>query len=303
MSAPLDVVLAHTRTRLTRAGITSADAEARVLLAHMLGVDRGELARRLILGGHLPADVAPTFAALVSRRCAREPLQHLTGLAAFRRLELHVGPGVFVPRPETEVVAGLAIDALRLVDGRRPIAVDLCTGSGAIALALADEVPEAIVHAVELSQDALAWTRRNVEHTGLEVTVHAGDATDARFAAVPELAALTGTVDVVVSNPPYIPSDMVPVDVEVAEHDPHQALYGGGDDGLDIPRRVLAAAAALLRPGGVVVMEHADTQSDALVGHLRAAGGWREVTAHDDLTGRPRAVSARREMASGIPGT
>ncbi len=272
--------------RLTDAGVTSPRADAATLLAFVLETDTGELHRRVILGRDLPAELAPRFAELLDRRCAREPLQHLTGTAPFRRLDLAVGPGVFVPRPETEVVAGLAIEAL----AGGGVCVDLCTGSAAIALAVADEVPGATVHAVELSPAAVTWAAANIEATGLPVTLHEDDVTG----RLDSLAELRGRVDVVVSNPPYIPSDAVPVDVEVADHDPTEALYGGGVDGLEIPRAVIEAAAALLVEGGMIVMEHADVQSDVLVAVLAADERWRDVAAHADLTGRPRAVSARR---------
>lgn len=293
---PLSEVLRQATTRLAAAGVASPRADATTLLAFVLECDPGELQRRAILGQALPADLAPRFAALLTRRCAREPLQHLTGRAPFRRLDLAVGPGVFVPRPETEVVADLAIAACSGLP--RPLVVDLCTGSACLALALADEVPGAQVHAVELSAEALAWARRNVEATGLPVTIHHDDVTG----DLATLADLRGRVDVVVSNPPYVPPDAVPVDVEVARHDPEQALYGLGEDGLQIPRAVVAAAARLLRPGGVLVVEHADVQSDVLVAHLSGArepedaegAVWTDVTAHADLTGRPRAVRARR---------
>jgi len=289
-AAPIAEVLRHARTRLAEAGVASPRVDASTLLAFVLEVDGGELQRRAILGHGLPPGLAPRFAALLDRRCAREPLQHLTGRAPFRRLDLAVGPGVFVPRPETELVADLAITAC--TGAARPLVVDLCTGSGCLALALADEVPGAEVHAVEVSEDALPWARRNIEATGLGVLLHYDDVTG----PLDTLADLRGSVDVVVSNPPYVPPDAVPVDVEVARHDPRAALYGGGEDGLEIPRAVIAAAARLLRPGGSLVIEHADVQSAALVAHLEVAqtGAWTDVAAHTDLTGRPRAVTARR---------
>src|SRR5690606_16899961 len=182
---------------------------------------------------------------LVERRAAREPLQHLVGSAGFRGIELLVGPGVFVPRPETEQVAGAAIDAAeRVVRERgRAVVVDLCTGSGAIALAVAAEVPAARVHAVELDTAALGWARRNLEASPDRdrVGVLRGDARTA-------LVELDGTVDVVVANPPYIPPDAEPVDPEVRDHDPAVALYGLGPDGLEVPRGIVRAAARLLRP-------------------------------------------------------
>jgi release factor glutamine methyltransferase len=268
--------------RLVEAGVESAEVDAVALAAHALGVSVGDARKAMVLGAPVP----PAYDELVSLRASRLPLQHLTGRAGFRRLELQVGPGVFVPRPETEFVAGLAIDAARAM-GEAPVVVDLCTGSGAIALSVKDEVPAADVYAVELSDLAHAWAERNREQTGLDVDVRLGDAGAA-------FADLEGQVDVVVSNPPYIPVGAVPVDPEVREHDPEVALYGGSDDGLRIPAAVAARAAVLLRPGGVLVMEHADTQGESLPAALRAAGPWRDVRDQPDLTGRPRATVAVR---------
>jgi release factor glutamine methyltransferase len=192
---------------------------------------------------------------------------------------------VFVPRPETEVVAGAAIDVARGLTA--PLVVDLCTGSGAIALAVATEVPDAEVHAVELSDQALAWAARNVARFAPDLDLRAGDAGSA-------FGDLDGVVDVVVSNPPYIPPDCEPVDPEVRDHDPEVALYGLGADGLQVPREVVAAAARLLRPGGTLVMEHADVQQAVLLRSLSSSGLWRDEAGHRDLTGTPRYVTARR---------
>jgi release factor glutamine methyltransferase len=296
---------------LAGAGVASPRADAEVLLAHALGVDRGELRRLVVLGREVPDDVAAVFSGLVARRAAREPLQHLTGVAAFRHLELAVGPGVFVPRPETEEVAQAAIDEAAKVVGEREsaVVVDLCTGSGAIALAVATEVPGTQVHAVELAKDAHAWAERNVDAMSAAAAAAAGIETggtperivrlvkgDARTA----LYGIDGLADVVVSNPPYVPSDAVPVDPEVAEHDPAVALYGLGPDGLEVPRGITAAAARLLRPGGLYVMEHAEVQAEAardMVAASRDADGrptFGDPETRKDLTGRPRMVLARR---------
>ncbi|NNM45744.1 peptide chain release factor N(5)-glutamine methyltransferase [Knoellia koreensis] len=271
---------------LRDAGVPSPEADALALAAHVLGVDASEVRRRVVMGDELDAVVSQRYAALLSERAARVPLQHLTGRAHFRHLTLEVGPGVFVPRPETELAAGLAITA-GATAGESPIVVDLCTGSGAIALSVAKEAPTSTVYAVELSPEAHAWAQRNVEATGLAVELSLGDATT----AYPELE---GRVDVVVSNPPYIPVGMVPLDPEVRDHDPQVALYGGSDDGLAIPLAVAARAAALLRPGGVLVMEHADTQGATLPESLRRNGNWTDVVDHVDLNGRPRATVATR---------
>ena len=268
--------------RLAEAGIPSPEADAVELAAHALGVDTAEVRRAMVLGADEPA----SYAGLVHERAARVPLQHLTGRAHFRRLTLAVGPGVFVPRPETEVTAGLAIDAASAV-GPGAVVVDLCTGSGAIALAVKDELPSATVLAVELSDLAHGWAVANRDRLGLDVDVRLGDATTA-------LDDLEGSVDVVVSNPPYIPVGAVPVDPEVRDHDPEVALYGGSADGLALPVAVAARAAGLLRPGGVLVMEHADSQGASLPAALRATGEWVDVTDHADLSGRPRATVAVR---------
>ncbi len=274
------------RAALDAEGIASPDADAVELAAFALGCDAAEVRRRVVL--REPADAAflDRFDGLVEERLARVPLQHLTGRAYFRRLTLAVGPGVFVPRPETEVTAGLAIEAARAA-GEAPVVVDLCTGSAAIALAVADEVPKARVHAVELAPEAHAWAAQNVERLALAVDLRLGDATSA-------FDDLEGAVDVVVSNPPYIPDGAVPVDPEVRDHDPEVALYGRSRDGLAVPLAVAARAAVLLREGGVLVMEHADEQGESLPAALRAAGEWEAVTDHRDLAGRPRTTVAVR---------
>lgn len=283
MSDLRDAVRAATRT-LADAGVGSPEHDAVALAAHALGVDAGEVRRLMVLGASVPE----TYAGLVSERARRVPLQHLTGRAWFRGLELEVGPGVFVPRPETEVVAGWAVEAAQacVEDGASPVVVDLCTGSGAIALSVASEVPQAQVYAVEVSELAIAWAQRNRDRLGLEVEIVHGD-------AVTALVGLSD-VDVVVSNPPYIPTTAEPVDPEVRDHDPHVALYGGSEDGLAIPRLVAARASGLLRSGGVLVMEHADSQGESLPAALRATGSWSHVEDRVDLTGRPRATVATR---------
>jgi release factor glutamine methyltransferase len=264
---------------LADAGVVSAEFDAVVLAAHVLKTSVAEVRKLMILGAPIPDG----FDDLVAERARRVPLQHLTGKAGFRRLELSVGPGVFVPRFETEWVAGLAICHLL----GKPVVVDLCSGSGAIALAIKDEVPAAEVHGVELSDLAHAWAIRNRDDLGLDVDLRLGDAT----VAFPELE---GGVDLVVSNPPYIPVGAIPNDPEVRDHDPEVALYGGSSNGLRIPLEVAARGAVLLRPGGFFVMEHADVQGDSLSAALRATGLWRDIQDHEDLNGRPRAVTAFR---------
>jgi release factor glutamine methyltransferase len=285
VSLDLAGVLAEGRRILDGAGVPSPAVDAELLLAHVLRIGRGEVAVKAITGGTVSPDDVVSFEALIARRAAREPLQHLTGLAPFRSLELHVGPGVFVPRPETEGVAQLAIDALAARAEPSPIAVDLGTGSGALALALATEVTRARVYAVELSPEAAAWTRRNIESTGAAVTLVEGDLGD----ALPEL---DGTVSVVVSNPPYIPVGMVPRDPEVRLHDPALALFGGAD-GLDVVRSLSQRALRLLVPGGTLVIEHGEEQG-AAIRELLTADGWRAAATHHDLTRRDRATTALR---------
>jgi release factor glutamine methyltransferase len=271
-------LLADAATRLRDAGVDSPDHDAQVLLSHVLGVERS----RLPLIDVVPEPEAEAYDALVTRRAAREPLQHLTGRAWFRHVELQVGPGVFVPRPETELLAGWAVDSASGLDA--PVVVDLGTGSGAIAKAVAHEVPGARVHAVELDEAAHAWAARNLAGTGVDL--RQGDLA----AAFDDLA---GTVDVVVSNPPYIPLDAwESVAAEARDHDPHLALFSG-DDGLDAIRAVERRAAVLLRPGGVVGAEHADVQGASAPAVFSAAGRWEQVRDHDDLAGRARFVTAR----------
>lgn len=271
---------------LAAAGVASPRVDAEVLLAHVLDLEVAALRRAMILGEALGEAERTAYSRLVDQRAARVPLQHLTGVAHFRHLTLRVGPGVFVPRPETEVLVDLALADVQSA-GEAPVVVDLCTGSGAIALALADEWPQARVHAVELSEDAHAWAAANVAGSGLPVELRQDDATTA-------FEDLVGQVDVVVSNPPYIPPGAVPVDPEVRDHDPDIALYGLGEDGLQVPLAVAARAAELLVPGGVLLMEHADVQGEALVTRLRATGAWGQVSDHADLTGLPRVTRAVR---------
>nr|WP_202502084.1 peptide chain release factor N(5)-glutamine methyltransferase [Streptomyces sp. SID5785] len=273
--------VAQAAQRLADAGVPSPRNDAEELAAFVHGVKRGEL--------HTvkDADFDARYWEVTARREAREPLQHITGLAYFRYLELQVGPGVFVPRPETESVVGWAIDAVRAMDVVEPLIVDLCTGSGAIALALAQEVPRSRVHAVELSEDALKWTRKNVE--GSRVDLRQGNALD----AFPDL---DGQVDLVVSNPPYIPlTEWEYVAPEARDHDPDMALFSG-EDGLDLIRGIERTAHRLLRPGGVVVIEHADTQGGQVPWIFTEERGWADAADHPDLNNRPRFATARKAM-------
>jgi release factor glutamine methyltransferase len=264
--------------RLSAGGVDSPDVDADLLLAHVLGTSLGNL----VLVEALTPRQVEEYDALVARRAAREPLQHLTGVAHFRHVELLVGPGVFVPRPETESLAGWAIDSASTLD--RPVVVDLCTGSGAMAKAIADEVPEARVYAVELDEPAHAWAARNLAGTGVELRL--GDMATA-------FDDLAGTVDVVVCNPPYIPLEAwESVTPEARDHDPHLALFSG-DDGLEAMRVLERRAAVLLKPGGVVGAEHAEVQADSAPAVFAGTGRWEQIRDHLDLAGRPRHVTAR----------
>lgn len=270
-------VLTAANARLREAGVPSPEHDAAELLAHVLGTSRSRLA--------LVDVVAPSaleeYDVLLARRAAREPLQHLTGVAWFRHVELAVGPGVFVPRPETELLAGWAIEQC---GGEGSVVVDLCTGSGAIAKAVKDEVPGAEVHAVELDEAAHAWAERNLAGTGVDLRL--GDMATA-------FDDLAGRVDVLTCNPPYVPLEAwESVAPEARDHDPHLALFSGAD-GLDAVRVLADRAAVLLRPGGVVGFEHADVQGESAPAVFAAAGRWADVRDHADLAGRARFTTAR----------
>lgn len=274
------------RSELAHAGVPDPEVDAGLLIGHVLGVGRGRIQSLAVTEARVTDGDAARIAELVARRATREPLQHITGIAPFRSFELLVGPGVFVPRPETEMVAQLAIDSLLAVAGPEPLAVDLGTGSGALALALALEVPHARVFGVENSPEAYVWTRRNFERVGAPGAVPVFD--DLAHA----LHRLDGRVDVVVSNPPYIPSDAVPRDPEVRLFDPPAALFGGSD-GLDVVRELSATALRLLHPGGTLVVEHGELQG-AEIRALLTEAGWHAPATHRDLTTRDRATTAIR---------
>ncbi|MEV8094119.1 peptide chain release factor N(5)-glutamine methyltransferase [Kitasatospora sp. NPDC085879] len=278
--------VAQATQRLAAAGVPSPRFDAEELAAHVHGVKRSQLHT-------VPdADFDARYWEAVSRREAREPLQHITGRAFFRYLELEVGPGVFVPRPETETVVEWAIDAVRDMDVAEPLVVDLCTGSGAIALALAQELPRSTVHAFELDEGALAYTRRNIATSPdrARVRLHEGDAT----LAFADDRGWDGRFDLVISNPPYIPlTEWEYVAPEARDHDPQMSLFSG-EDGLDTIRGIERVAARLLRPGGAVVVEHADTQGGQVPWIFNEEAGWTDAADHRDLNGRPRFTTARR---------
>jgi release factor glutamine methyltransferase len=272
---------------LAQAGVASPEHDARALAQHVLGLGRPS---DLLLVDVLDADQSAAFHELVARRASRVPLQHLTGSVGFRHVELEVGPGVFVPRPETESVVQWAVDAVRAEGWSSPVLADLCTGSGTIAFALANEVPGATVHAVERDAAALAWTQRNaanrVKAGDPEVHLHLGSVEDC-------LPGMDGQFDLVASNPPYVATTERHIpDPEVVDHDPEIALFAG-QDGLDVVRLVEQAARRLLKPGGLVVVEHSDRQGATAPRVFEQAGGWTEVADHQDLTGRDRFLSAR----------
>jgi release factor glutamine methyltransferase len=263
---------------LAAAGVPSPEHDADALLAHVLGTTRSGL----VTADDPTATQVAQYDALLARRAAREPLQHLVGVTGFRHVELAVGPGVFTPRPETELLAGWAVE--RAAGAGRPVLVDLCTGSGAIARALADEVPSADVHAVELDPAAYSWAERNLAGTGVDL--RQGDMATA-------FDDLLGSVDVVTCNPPYVPlTAWESVAPEARDHDPHLALFSG-DDGLDAIRVLERRAAQLLRVGGWVGFEHADVQGETAPAVFAATGRWAEVRDHRDLSDRPRFTTAR----------
>lgn len=277
---------------LAGAGIESATVDAELLAAFLLEkvegqpVSRGRVQSLALLGSPVPEG----FERLVNLRGERLPLQHITGQAHFRGLTLSVGPGVFVPRPETELLVehAKAAYAELVPAGGHATVVDLCTGSGTIAASLAAELPEAQVHAVELSTAAAAWAERNLRPHGVNLVQ--GDA----LTALPELL---GRVTVVASNPPYIPENAVPRDPEVRDHDPEMALYGGGEDGMQIPRAIAHRAFDLLEPGGFLIMEHAETQRELMVAALERAG-FERIRSIDDFAGKPRHTSGYKPVTA-----
>lgn len=281
---PAGVLVSDAAVRLRAAGVPSPEVDARELLAYVLGE------RPTLWGGRRPVapDAARRFRALVARRTERVPLQHLTGAAHFGRIEVAVGPGVFVPRPETESMMVWATTELarrRAIHPERPVVVDLCTGSGVIASSIALEVPDAQVYAVELSAEALPWAQRNL--AGTEVRLVHADMVE----ALPEL---NGTVDLVTCNPPYVPLDAYDtVAVEARDHDPSLALFSG-DDGLDAIRVLTGVAARLLREGGLLTFEHAEVQAESAPQVVVDSHLFTQVRDHPDLTGRPRFVTAVR---------
>lgn len=300
----LHLLVDEGRQVLRGSGLDTPEHDARVLLAETAGSDLHDLDRGLLLGWGLDRFAAPGRAAdqvlqdyhdCLQRRSDREPLQYILGHAAFRMLDLDVGPGVFIPRPETETVVQAGLDWLTDRGLPTPLVVDLCAGSGAVGLSVATEVHGARVWAVEASEEAATWTRRNVDaqsetlvEQGSAYRLVLGDATSGKV-----LAELNGRVDLVISNPPYIPQDRMPTQPEVRNWDPEMALYGGSPDGCLIPQGIIRRSADLLRPGGALVMEHDCSQGEALR-RLARQEGFGKVETGQDLAGRDRYLMAVR---------
>jgi release factor glutamine methyltransferase len=360
-------LLALAGEELATAGVPTPEVDAELLLAHVIGRPRALLR---MAGGSVSQEQSSAFAQLVARRAQRIPLQHLTGLAPFRHLELRVGPGVFIPRPETELMVDHVLEFAADLPGSRDavgsggdpadvldpvgdprtgadgrlLVVDLCSGSAALALSIATELPHSRVIAVELSDEAVTWARLNIEDHAAQVTAR-GSSIDLLAADATRVAAaggalehLRGLVAVVVTNPPYVPEDAIPREPEVRDHDPNLALYGGAD-GLELVRPLAEQAALLLRPGGLLLVEHADVQGEdagesgvpfllrrqrepaapepALptgdpAAHAPAPANapppdgtgpcaWSHVTDHFDLAGRPRHTAAIRAAGRMAP--
>ncbi|MBC3193633.1 peptide chain release factor N(5)-glutamine methyltransferase [Pseudonocardia sp. C8] len=290
---PLRVAIAEAERTLAASGVASPRVDAELLAAHVLGSTRAMLPMIPLVD----PDVVERLAVLVKRRATREPLQHILGTAVLGPVEVAVGPGVFTPRPETELLLEWGLGAIRDVD--RPVVLDLCTGTGALALAFAVSRADAQVHALEADPSALVWTRRNLDaHArsgGRPVTLHVADVRRPDL-----LVELEAKVDLVVCNPPYVP-DGTPVPPEVARWDPPGAVFGG-PDGTEIIQAVVRGATGWLRHGGALAVEHDDSHGETVPELLRRRRTLADVTEHDDLTGRPRFVTARRVPSGGDQG-
>jgi len=281
-------LLRSAKEKLAAADISEVDAEH--LLAYVLGISRMDLHNSVKLEEALKAlgdfgVIEDTFAKLISRRAAHEPLQYLTGIAYFRHLEIEVGPGVLVPRPESELLVEAVLTHIKnleeKVSGEISV-IDLGAGSGALSLAIATEAPRSRVIAVEKSADAIIWLKKNVARISENVRVVEGDVADV----------LPGVkCDAVIANPPYVP-DNQSLPRDVAEHEPHIALFGGAT-GLELPKRFIDAAARLLKSGGVLAIEHTEDQGAAIDALL--SRDFIDIAVHQDLTGRPRWSSAVRK--------
>ncbi|MBT1164258.1 peptide chain release factor N(5)-glutamine methyltransferase [Bifidobacterium felsineum] len=287
-------VIQEAAARLRDAGIETPEHDAKLLLAEAAGVELRDIDKSLLMGEPVDFDDA-RFQAMIERRAKREPLQYIVGHAPFRYLDLEVGPGVFIPRPETETVVQAGLDWMTQHGLMHPRVVDLCAGSGAIGLAVVTEVPGSQVWAVELSPRTAEWTQKNLVRTAKlcpsiasNYQLEIGDAT-----SLTTLAQLDGMVDMVITNPPYIPETDIPEQPEVRDWDPELALYGGSADGTLIPERIIERAFRLLKPGGALVMEHDISQGDRLVAYARATG-FVNASTGKDWTGRDRYLFAQR---------
>jgi release factor glutamine methyltransferase len=282
--------MAAAAEKLRAAGVASPRADAEHLAAHLLGVPR----TRLALVPLIEPAMLDAYRTMVDQRAKRVPLQYITGISSMGNLDIEVGPGVFVPRPETELLLAWALGFLEAHCAHGPTVLDLCTGTGALALAIAHARPDAVVHAVELDARAMEWARRNAEHRAqggdTPIVLTAGDAGDPGL-----LPDLDGGVDVVVSNPPYVPVG-AELEPEVADYDPPQALFAGAD-GLDVITAMVPNLRRWLRPGGGLTIEHDDTNGAAVAELLSADGAFTDVAEHLDLAGKPRFVVARRAMS------
>lgn len=283
MSLTFKEFLRAGKDQLAAAGFPEVDAEH--LLAHVLGLSRMELHNPIAVENALAAagdltTIEETFWALLDRRVAHEPLQYLTGVAPFRHIELQVGPGVLVPRPESELLVEAVLVEIEKRDGAISV-VDLGAGSGALTLAIATEAPRAHLIAVEKDPAAIEWLRKNVAAISEDVRILESDVE----------SALSGVqCDIVIANPPYIP-DGQELPRDVAEHEPAVALFGGRD-GMEIPRRFIAAASRLLKPGGFLAIEHHESQGSQIAEALQ--NNFQSITLHHDLVGRPRFTTAVR---------
>jgi release factor glutamine methyltransferase len=280
----ISALLQQSAAQLSQAGVLSPEVDSELLAAHCLGITRSELGVAIALNSEFPEEKIAVFSDGVFRRANREPLQHITGLAAFRHLELSVGKGVFTPRPETEQVVSFAME--KIASFEHPVVVDLCSGSGAIALSFATERPGAKVFAVEKSKEAFEFLKHNSNKYGLGL----GQLSNVDLQDC--LTEMESVADLVISNPPYIPNEAIPVDLEVQLHEPAISLYGGVD-GLDVIRQILSKAKQLLRTGGLLVLEHADTQALS-IRELLLAEGWINVNSRKDLAGKDRMISATK---------
>lgn len=287
-------VIRDAAVQLREVGIETPEHDAKLLLAEAAGVELRDVDKALLMGEELgTAEQLARFQSMLARRAKREPLQYITGHAPFRYLDLKVGLGVFIPRPETETVVQAGLDWLTEHGMIHPRVVDLCAGSGAIGLSVVSEVPGSQVWAVELSPNTAEWTNRNLAETAKRYPSIASnyqlEIADATSLAT--LAQLDGTIDIVITNPPYVPESDVPEQPEVRDWDPELALYGGSMDGTLIPERIIERAYRLLKPGGALVMEHDVTQGDRLVAYAKAAGFTTASTGRD-WTGRDRYLFA-----------